>query len=113
MEKELTKAQVIERLTKWRAEDGTETEGPSKKIVAKILDDLAWLAYDEIKTRGKFTVPGFGKLILQDRAARVGRNPMTGAPVQIPARRVVKFRVSKTAKEAILGTSTPPGDTQA
>ncbi|MCS6294276.1 MAG: HU family DNA-binding protein, partial [Nitrospira sp.] len=50
-----------------------------------------------------FTVPGIGKLVLANRKARMGRNPQTGEPIKIPAKRVVKFRVAKVAKDAILG----------
>ena len=59
-------------------------------------------AYENAKDT--FPVPGLGKLVLVDRKARVGRNPATGAAIQIPAKRVVKFRVAKAAKDAILGT---------
>ena len=50
-----------------------------------------------------FTLPGLGKLVLVNRKARIGRNPATGEQIQIPAKRVVKFRVAKAAKDAILG----------
>ena len=50
-----------------------------------------------------FKVPGIGKLVLVNRKARMGRNPATGAAIKIPAKRVVKFRVAKVCKEAILG----------
>ena len=49
------------------------------------------------------TLPGIGKLVLKNRAARMGRNPKTGETISIPAKRVVKFRVAKAAKDAILG----------
>jgi DNA-binding protein HU-beta len=48
-------------------------------------------------------LPGIGKLVLVNRKARMGRNPRTGEPMPIPAKRVVKFRVAKAAKDAILG----------
>jgi DNA-binding protein HU-beta len=73
----------------------------TKKAAAEMLDHLAALAYKYAKNT--FTLPGIGKLMLQNRKARLGRNPATGAPIQIPARKVVKFRVSKIAKDAILG----------
>ncbi|MGH2403247.1 MAG: HU family DNA-binding protein, partial [bacterium] len=49
-----------------------------------------------------FTLPGIGKLVLVNRKARMGRNPQTGQPIHIPARRVVRFRVAKAAKDAVL-----------
>jgi len=58
------------------------------------------LAYREAKN--SFTLPGIGKLVLVDRKARIGRNPATGAQINIPAKTVVKFRVAKAAKEAVL-----------
>ncbi len=79
-----------------------EKTGHPRKDVAVFLDLLAETAYREVKTSGEFTVPGFGKLVKKNRAARQGRNPATGETIQIPAKTVVKFRVAKAAKEAIL-----------
>jgi DNA-binding protein HU-beta len=73
----------------------------SKKQAGEILEHIAALAYKYAKDT--FTLPGIGKLVLRDRAARLGRNPKTGETIQIPAKRVVKFRVAKAAKDAILG----------
>ena len=75
--------------------------GLTKKQAGIFVDELVTLAYKEAKN--SFTVPGLGKLVLVNRAARIGRNPATGATIQIPAKRVVKFRVAKAAKDAILG----------
>jgi len=74
----------------------------SKKQAGEILEHIAQLAYKNAKNT--FTLPGLGKLVLVNRKARQGRNPMTGATIQIPAKRVVKFRVAKAAKDAILGS---------
>ena len=76
--------------------------GITKKAAGEILDSLAAVAYKETKRNGQFTVPGLGKLVLDRRKARMGRNPATGATIKIPAKRVVKFRVAKAAKDAIL-----------
>jgi DNA-binding protein HU-beta len=78
-----------------------EKVGITKKQATQFLLDLAELAYKQAKNT--FVVPGIGKLVLADRKARMGRNPATGQPIQIPAKRVVKFRVAKAAKDAILG----------
>ena len=91
--KPMTKAQLITLLA--------EKAGVQKKLVAGILEDLAAIAYKEAK-KG-FTIPGFGKLVLVKRKARMGRNPQTGEPVKIPAKTVVKFRIAKACKDAILG----------
>ena len=69
----------------------------SKKQAGAIVDALIQLAYKEAKN--KFTIPGLGKLVLKNRKARMGRNPATGEPIQIKAKRVVKFRVAKQAKD--------------
>jgi DNA-binding protein HU-beta len=91
--KSLTQTQVIQKLA--------EVEQLPKKQVKSLLDNLSALAYKEAKNG--FILPGLGKLVLVQRKARTGRNPATGDPIKIPAKKVVKFKVSKTAKDAILG----------
>ena len=76
----------------------------SKKTAAAMLESLSELAYKEAKRGKGFTIPGLGKLVLVNRKARMGRNPLTGATIKIPAKKVVKFRVAKAAKDSILGT---------
>jgi DNA-binding protein HU-beta len=76
--------------------------GITKKVATDLLDELSLLAYKEAKNT--FTIPGIGKLVLVNRKARAGRNPQTGEAIAIPAKRVVKFRVAKEAKDKI-GTS--------
>ena len=93
MAKALTKSQI--------ATEVAEKNGITKKVAADILDQLAELSYKHAKNT--FTLPGIGKLVLVNRKARIGRNPATGAQIQIPAKKVVKFRVAKAAKDAILG----------
>ncbi|MEO5657335.1 MAG: HU family DNA-binding protein [Nitrospiria bacterium] len=94
MAKAMTKSQIIEHLS-------TKVDLPRKTVV-KGLETLVNLAYKE--ARNGFTLPGLGKLVLVQRKARMGRNPQTGAAIKIPAKKVVKFRVAKAAKDAILGT---------
>ena len=74
----------------------------SKKAAAEIIDEVAALAVSETKKAGSFTLPGIGKLVLVKRKARMGRNPATGAAIKIPAKTVVKMRVAKAAKDAIV-----------
>lgn len=76
--------------------------GKTRKEVSEMLDALVALAYSETKKSGEFTIPGLGKLQKKHRAARTGRNPATGATIQIAAKTVVKFRVAKAAKDSIL-----------
>ncbi len=78
-----------------------EKAGITKKQAVSIIDHLAELAYKNAKNT--FTLPGIGKLVLVNRKARMGRNPATGVAIKIPAKKVVKFRVAKAAKVAILG----------
>jgi DNA-binding protein HU-beta len=99
MAKSLTKSATIAKV----AEIAGKTLGTdvSKKQANAIIDALVNLAYKEAKN--KFTLPGLGKIELKNRKARLGRNPKTGEVIQIKAKRVVKFRVAKAAKDAILG----------
>ena len=73
----------------------------SKKQIGEVMDNLLSLATKEAKNG--FVLPGFGKLVLANRKARMGRNPQTGEPIKIPAKRVVKFRISKSLKDTVLG----------
>lgn len=84
-----------------------ERTGLTKAQVKSVLDELAKLAYEEADSG--FPVPGIGKLVVAQRAARVGRNPSTGEPIEIPAKKAVKFRVSKACREAVVGTGKSPG----
>ena len=93
MPKTMTKSQIADHLA--------GKAGITKKTAAQLLVDLASLAYKEAKNT--FVVPGIGKLVLANRKARMGRNPQTGEAIKIPAKRVVKFRIAKAAKDAILG----------
>jgi DNA-binding protein HU-beta len=90
----MTKSQLLDVLA-------TKSE-LSKKQVKTFLDVLVEVAYKEVKSNGEFSMPGMGKLVKKHRSARQGRNPATGATISIPAKTVVKFRVAKAAKDAIL-----------
>jgi len=92
--KPMTKNQIIDHLA-------TNAEIPKKAMVA-ILDDLVGLAYKEAKVG--FTIPGLGKLVVNDRKARMGRNPATGETIKIKAKKVLKFRIAKAAKDAVVPT---------
>jgi DNA-binding protein HU-beta len=73
----------------------------SKKQITELFDEMVMLATKEAKNG--FVLPGFGKLVLANRKARMGRNPQTGEPLKIPAKRVCKFRLSKSLKDTVLG----------
>ena len=100
MAKSMTKSAIIAHLA-------TKAE-LSKKQVAGVLENLATLAVKEAKNG--LQIPDLGKLVLRNRAAWMGRNPQTGEPIKIPAKRVVKFRVAKAMKDAVLGKKYDPGD---
>ena len=93
MSKAMTKSQIAAAVA--------EKAGLTKKQATEILESIAELAYKNAKNT--FTLPGLGKLVLVNRAARLGRNPKTGETIQIKAKRVVKFRVAKACKVAVLG----------
>jgi len=93
MAKALSKSQVSAELA--------DKSGITKKQATEIFGFIADMAYKNAKNT--FSLPGLGKLVLVNRKARIGRNPKTGAQINIPAKRVVKFRVAKAAKDAILG----------
>ncbi len=93
MAKMMTKTQVMGHLA--------QKIGLSKKQVGEIFDETLNLATKEAKNG--FVLPGFGKLVLANRKARMGRNPQTGEPLKIPAKRVCKFRLAKSLKDTVLG----------
>ena len=74
----------------------------SNKQAKALLDHLAATAIAEVKKNGMFVIPGLGRLVRQERKARMGRNPATGEAIKIAAKKVVKFRVAKSAKDAIV-----------
>jgi DNA-binding protein HU-beta len=90
----MTKSQTMASLA--------EATGMSKKDVGMFIEKMSELAYKQVKSSGEFVVPGLGKLVKVHRAERMGRNPATGESIKIPAKTVVKFRVAKAAKDAVL-----------
>ena len=90
----MTQTQIVKTLA-------TQSE-VSSKVARGFLDGLAALAIAEVKKNGVFVVPGRGRLVRQDRKARMGRNPATGEAIKIAAKKVVKFRVAKAANDAIV-----------
>jgi DNA-binding protein HU-beta len=93
MAKSMTKSQVVAGVA--------EKAEITKKQAVAAVEALVAMAYKGAKDA--FTIPGLGKLVLVNRKARMGRNPATGEVIQIKAKKVVKFRVAKAAKDAILG----------
>ncbi len=96
MAKALTKSQIAATVA--------EQVGMTKKQAVQVLDVVAQMAYQQAKNT--FTVPGIGKLVLVNRPARTMTmqfGPKKGQTVKVPAKKAVKFRVAKAAKDAILG----------
>jgi len=88
----MTKTQTIACLA--------EKTGLSKAQAGQFMEEVAKLAY--VEAANGFTLPGIGKLVLVNRKERMGRNPATGEQILIPAKTVVKFRVAKACKDAVM-----------
>jgi DNA-binding protein HU-beta len=94
--KRMTQSQIVRALA--------EKCEVSNKVSRQLVDQLSETALHEVKKNGLFVIPGLGRLVRVDRKARIGRNPATGETINIPAKKVVRFRVAKAAKDAILPT---------
>ena len=90
----MTQSQILQTLT--------EQCEITKKDADSLMTTLAQTAIKEVKKNGVFVLPGIGRLVRVDRKARMGRNPATGAAIKIPAKKAVKFRIAKAAKDAIV-----------
>ncbi len=95
MAKVMTKAATVSNLA--------SKTGLTKKQVVGLMEEIQALAVKEAKKNGAFVIPGVGKVVLSNRKARMGRNPQTGEPIKIAAKRVVRIRPRKDFKDAILG----------
>ena len=92
--KPLTKFQIVSHFA--------EKFDLKKKLAGEVLDEVAAFAVAETKKTGAFVIPGIGKLVISNRKARMGFNPATGEQIKIPAKRVVKMRLAKACKDAII-----------
>jgi DNA-binding protein HU-beta len=92
--KRMTQSEVVNHFA--------EKFGLKRAQAKEFFDELANLASSEVKSNGEFVLPGFGKLVRSERAAREGRNPATGETIQIPAKTTLKFRVGKGMKDTVL-----------
>jgi len=90
--KAMTKSQILSVLA--------EKSDLTRKQIACVVGSMVEMAYKQAKLG--FTIPGLGKLVLVQRKARMGRNPATGEAIKIPAKKVLRFRVAKAAKDAVL-----------
>ena len=90
----MTQSQIIKEL-------GEKLE-VGNKVAKQFLTYFAEMAVRETKKKGMFVMPGIGRLVRVERKARTGRNPATGESIKIPAKKVVKFRIAKAVKDAIV-----------
>ncbi len=94
MATKMTQSQLVKKLA--------EATGTNNKSTKSFLESYASIAIEETKNNGLFVLSGIGRLVLVQREARNGRNPATGETIRIPAKKVVKFRVAKSVKDALL-----------
>jgi len=92
--KRMTQTQLVKKIA--------ESCGVSSKVAKQVIETYAGIAVGETKKGGIFVLPGLGRLVKQQRKARMGRNPATGEAIKIPAKTVVKFRVAKAVRDAIV-----------
>lgn len=90
----MTQTQMVRELA--------EATGVNGKVAKQFVQTLGEMAIRETKKNGMFVIPGVGRLVRVERKARTGRNPATGESIKIPAKKVVKFRVAKAVKDAIV-----------
>ena len=89
----MTKAELIAQLA--------EQIGSSKAAAEKTLEAFLASIEQTLAKEGKLTLTGFGTFLVETRQARKGRNPRTGEVIEIPASKVVKFRVGKMLKDSV------------
>jgi DNA-binding protein HU-beta len=88
-----TKADLVDKLA--------DMAGMTKVDSAKALDTLADIVIASLKRGEKVTWTGFGTFEVRSRAARMGRNPQTGAPLHIAASKTPAFKAGKSMKDAV------------
>ena len=77
-------------------------QGVSKASIKFVLDTLGEVTQSTLKSGGDIALPGIGKLSVKTRAARTGRNPRTGAELQIAAKVVPHFSAAKALEDAVI-----------
>ena len=97
--KPMTKSALCDHVVAHFAAGGIKL---TKAAAAEFFKELADLAEKELREKGEFSLPEIGKLVVQSREAQTGRNPATGETIEIPARQVVKARIAKGLRDAVL-----------
>jgi DNA-binding protein HU-beta len=82
--------------------------GISKANVERFYDGLVTLAKKELQSKGEFVLPGLGAFKVRSRKARIARNPRTGEPIKVPAKKVVRFVPYSALKDLFLKKEGPP-----
>ncbi len=91
----MTKAALVQHLA--------DAAGITRSQAGGVLDALGTCASDALRSEGNFTLPGMVRFSVATRQARQGRNVRTGEPISIPARQVVRAKVSKPFQSAVVG----------
>ena len=91
----MTKSQLVQKLA--------EVSELSKKQADTVLQGLVDVTVNSVRKGDPVKIPGLGTFRKVQTKARMGRNPQTGEPIKIPARKKVRFSVAKTFKESVLG----------
>ena len=73
----------------------------TQRVVRNVIDDFVEIIVKELKAGNKFEILGLGALQVKERAPKVGRNPRTGETIEIPERKGVSFRCTKTLKDGL------------
>lgn len=71
--------------------------------VTEVLDATAKFVDEKVKSEEKYTLPGFGTFHQVKKEARIGRNPKTGASVEIPAKTTINFKIAGPLKKFLVG----------
>ncbi|WP_374352273.1 HU family DNA-binding protein [Chitinimonas sp.] len=99
----MNQAQLIDAIAEQAAQDAKGGQAITKADVTRVLLAMTGVIHAQLKAGEELTLPGIGKLKVQDKPAKIGRNPKTGAELQIPAKRVPKFTAVKALKDAVGG----------
>lgn len=86
----MTKADLVEAVY--------EKVGLSKKDSAKVVEDVFNIMKEILEKGDKLKISGFGNFLVRNKRKRLGRNPQTGEPMEISARKVLTFRPSQILK---------------
>lgn len=89
----MNKGELVDKV----AAEGKITKADADRLVKVVLGSMT----DSLTNGEKITIPGFGTFEVRERAAKQGRNPQTGATVEIPARKAVAFKPGKTLKDVL------------